>query len=94
MLSSDYAEQFGIDLVEFPEALTRELDAVLPANWSRENPIDMVRFPSDRYAKTFDVMMRHQDLWDIAFVIAVPTAISIPSGSQTRSSGSPRTQKR
>ena len=32
----------------------------------------------DRYAKTFDVMMRHQDLWDIAFVIAVPTAISDP----------------
>jgi acetyl coenzyme A synthetase (ADP forming)-like protein len=79
VLSSDYAEQFGIDLVEFPEALTRELDAVLPANWSRENPIDMVGDSHpDRYAKTFDVMMRHQDLWDIAFVIAVPTAISDP----------------
>lgn len=79
VLSSDYAERFGIDLVAFPEELIGELDAVLPANWSRANPIDMVGDSHpDRYAKTFDVMIRHQDLWDIAFVIAVPTAISDP----------------
>jgi len=79
VLSSDYAERFGIQLVEFPEALTRELDAVLPTNWSRANPIDMVGDSHpDRFAKTFDVMIRHQDLWDLAFVITVPTAISDP----------------
>lgn len=79
VLSSDYAERFGIHLVEFPREITQELDAVLPANWSRANPIDMVGDSHpDRYAKTFDVMIRHQDLWDIAFVIAVPTAISDP----------------
>lgn len=79
VLSSDYAERFGIGLVEFPDVLTRELDAVLPANWSRANPVDMVGDSHpDRYAKTFDVLIRHQDLWDIAFVIAVPTAISDP----------------
>ena len=79
VLSSDYAERFGIHLVEFPDEITRELDAVLPANWSRANPIDMVGDSHpDRYAKTFDVMIRHQDLWDIAFVITVPTAISDP----------------
>ncbi len=79
VLSSDYAERFGINMVEFPDALTKELDAVLPANWSRANPIDMVGDSHpDRYAKTFDVMIRHQDLWDIAFVIAVPSAISDP----------------
>ncbi|MFA5222110.1 MAG: CoA-binding protein, partial [Methanoregula sp.] len=79
VLSSDYAERFGIDLVTFPSDLIRELDAVLPKDWSRENPIDMVGDSSvDRYAKTFDVMIGHQDLWDIAFVIAVPSAISDP----------------
>jgi len=79
VLSSDYAERFGIDLVEFPETLVGELDAILPADWSRENPIDMVGDASaDRFAKTFDVMIRNQDLWDIAVVIAVPSAISDP----------------
>jgi acyl-CoA synthetase (NDP forming) len=33
---------------------------------------------ADRFARTFDVMIRNQDLWDIAFVIAVPSAISDP----------------
>ena len=79
VLSSDYAERFGIGLVAFPPALIDELDAVLPADWSRENPIDMVGDSSaDRYAKAFDVMIKNQDLWDIAFVIAVPSAISDP----------------
>lgn len=79
VLSSDYAEQNGIRMIEFPEAIVRDLDAVLPADWSRANPIDMVGDSSaDRFAKTFDVMIRNQDLWDIAFVIAVPSAISDP----------------
>jgi len=79
VLSSDYAERFGIELVHFPDELIRELDAVLPPAWNRANPMDMVGDSHpDQYAKTFDIMIRHQDLWDIAFVIAVPTAISNP----------------
>jgi acyl-CoA synthetase (NDP forming) len=79
VLSSDYAEQFGIDLVDFPDPILRELDAILPADWNRRNPIDMVGDASaDRFARTFDIMIENQDLWDIAFVIAVPSAISDP----------------
>ncbi len=79
VLSSDYAERYCVDLIEFSETLLKELDAVMPANWSRANPIDMVGDSgADRYARAFDVMIRNQDLWDIAFVIAVPSAISDP----------------
>ena len=79
VLSSDYAERFGLTMVEFPAPLVAELDRVLPPDWSRENPIDMVGDSSaDRFARTFDIMIGHQDLWDIAFVIAVPSAISDP----------------
>jgi acyl-CoA synthetase (NDP forming) len=79
VLSSDYAEQFGIDLVDFPPAILAELDTILPVDWNRRNPVDMVGDASaDRFAKTFDVMIKNQDTWDIAFVIAVPSAISDP----------------
>jgi len=79
VLSSDYAEQFGIELVEFSPAIIQELDAFLPPDWNRRNPIDMVGDASaDRFARTFDVMIKNQDVWDIAFVIAVPSAISDP----------------
>jgi acetyl coenzyme A synthetase (ADP forming)-like protein len=79
VLSSDYAEQFGIELVDFPPAILAELDTFLPADWNRRNPVDMVGDASaDRFAKTFDVMIKNQNAWDIAFVIAVPSAISDP----------------
>jgi acetyl coenzyme A synthetase (ADP forming)-like protein len=79
VLGSDYAELYGIEMVEFPEPILQELDAILPADWNRRNPIDMVGDASaDRFARTFDVMIKNQDLWDICFVIAVPSAISDP----------------
>ena len=79
VLSSDYAELFGIELVEFPPVILAELDTILPSDWNRRNPVDMVGDASaDRFAKTFDVMIKNQDSWDIAFVIAVPSAISDP----------------
>ena len=79
VLASDYAERYGIEMVEFPEEILKELDAVLPKDWNRRNPIDMVGDASaDRFARTFDIMIKNQDLWDICFVIAVPSAISDP----------------
>lgn len=79
VLASDYAERYGIEMVEFPEPILQELDAILPVDWNRRNPIDMVGDASaDRFARTFDIMIKNQDLWDICFVIAVPSAISDP----------------
>jgi len=79
VLASDYAERFGIEIVEFPPVIIQELDTILPPDWNRRNPIDMVGDASaERFAKTFDIMIKNQELWDIAFVIAVPSAISDP----------------
>jgi acetyl coenzyme A synthetase (ADP forming)-like protein len=74
VLSSDYAEENGIELIEFSPAMMRELDAFLPGAWSGGNPLDMVGDAGvDRFAKVFDVMIRHQEEWDIAFVVSVPS---------------------
>lgn len=79
VLSSDYAEQNGIEMTTFSEDLIRDLNEVLPPDWSRANPIDMVGDSSaDRFARTFDILIKNQHIWDIAFVIAVPSAISDP----------------
>jgi acetyl coenzyme A synthetase (ADP forming)-like protein len=80
VLGSDYAERYGITMAGFPDDLLGELNAVLPSSWSHANPIDMVGDSGpDRYARTFDIMIRHQDLWDIAFVITAPSAVSDPA---------------
>jgi acetyl coenzyme A synthetase (ADP forming)-like protein len=80
VLSSDYAEENGIDLITFSDDALIELNAVLPRAWSHENPIDMVGDAGvDRFARVFDIMIRHQDEWDIAFVISVPSVSLDPT---------------
>jgi acetyl coenzyme A synthetase (ADP forming)-like protein len=76
VLSSDYAEKHGVQMAELSDEVIRELDEFLPPAWSHRNPLDLVGDTgADRFARVFDVMMRHQDIWDIAFVVAVPSAI-------------------
>jgi acetyl coenzyme A synthetase (ADP forming)-like protein len=80
VLASDYAEKYGVNLIDFSDEISKELDSFLPKNWSGGNPIDLIGDArSDRYANVFNAMIRHQDKWDIAFVISVPTAVLNPN---------------
>lgn len=76
VLASDYAEENGIDLIDIPSDMMEELNSFLPPIWSHENPMDIIGDGgAERYARVFDVLIRHQDIWDIAFIIAVPSAV-------------------
>ncbi len=80
VLASDYAKEYGIELIELSKEVLDELNSHLPEDWSHENPIDLIGDAgADRYAYVLDVMTRHQDKWDIAFVISVPTAVLDPN---------------
>ena len=79
VLATDYAEKYGIDVVELPGELLGKLNSFLTEEWSHENPMDLVGdAPSDRFAKVFDVMIDNQDLWDIAVIVVVPTTVLDP----------------
>jgi acetyltransferase len=59
------------------QAIAR-LDEILPANWSRANPVDIIGdAPAQRYVDTLDVVLREPDV-DAALFIHAPTAI-VPS---------------
>jgi acyl-CoA synthetase (NDP forming) len=76
VLASDYAERYGINLIELSPDILAELNTILPPTWNHSNPVDLIGDAgADRYARVFDVLIRHQDAWDIAFVIATPTAV-------------------
>jgi acyl-CoA synthetase (NDP forming) len=80
VLASDYAERFGIDLPPLSPQLTAELDLFLPPIWNRGNPMDIIGDGgAERYARVFDILTRFQDEWDIALVIAVPSAVIDPA---------------
>jgi acetyl coenzyme A synthetase (ADP forming)-like protein len=76
VLAADYAEKYGINIIPLPQGMLEELNDFLPALWSHENPLDIIGDGgAERYAKVFDVMIRNQDEWDIAIIIAVPSAV-------------------
>jgi acetyl coenzyme A synthetase (ADP forming)-like protein len=80
VLVSDYADQFGVDLPPLPPGLLSALDSFLPPFWNRSNPMDIIGDGgADRYARVFDVMTRYQDFWDIAIIVAIPSAVLDPT---------------
>ena len=80
VLASDYAELHGIDMVDLPEDVLRDLNAFLPPFWNHSNPMDILGdADAERFAALFNVLIRHQEFWDIVFVIAVPTTLVDPA---------------
>ncbi len=80
VLASDYAEKYGLSMVDLPDDVKEKLNSFLPKCWNHANPMDLLGDTGvDRFAAVFDIMIRHQDFWDIAFVIAVPTMLTNPT---------------
>ena len=76
VLSSDYAERYGIELVDLPKNVIDELNDFLPEFWNKGNPIDLLGDATEkRFEKTFDVLIKHGDLWDIAFIVQFPNLV-------------------
>jgi acetyl coenzyme A synthetase (ADP forming)-like protein len=76
VLSSDYAERYGIDLISLPPKVLKELNDLLPDFWNKNNPIDLLGDANEkRFEQVFSVLAKHQDCWDIAFVVGFPNLV-------------------
>ena len=84
VLAADAAAAQGVPLAELSDALRQELDAVLPANWSHGNPVDIIGdAPAQRYVDALAALARHpQDSGTLLFIHA-PTAI-VPASDIAR----------
>jgi acetyl coenzyme A synthetase (ADP forming)-like protein len=76
VLSSDYAERYGVEMVDLPQDVIDEMNEFLPEFWNKGNPIDLLGDATEkRFEKTFAVLARHADLWDIAFIVGFPNLV-------------------
>jgi len=76
VLSSDYAERYGIEIIDLPQDVIDELNAFLPEFWNKGNPIDLLGDASEsRFEKTFEVLAKHGELWDMAFIVSFPNLV-------------------
>ena len=75
VMAADAAALAGIPLRELSDNLREKLDEVLPPNWSRANPIDIIGdAPVDRYAETLRALLAERNAGAVLFLHA-PTAI-------------------
>jgi len=75
VMAADAAALAGVALAEMDEHIRSRLDAVLPATWSRNNPIDLIGdAPVERYTATLQVLLQQPSAGAVLFLHA-PTAI-------------------
>ena len=76
VLAVDDLVQTGGSLAKLTDDLIAELDAILPATWSRANPIDIIGDATpDRYAATMDAVIEGAHA-NAILVINCPTALA------------------
>lgn len=75
VMAADAAALAGVPLAELGTGTRTRLDAVLPPNWSRGNPIDIIGdAPAQRYVDTLQALLADPQAGAVLFIHA-PTAI-------------------
>ena len=83
VMAADAAAHEGVPLATLSESTLQQLDAVLPANWSRSNPVDIIGdAPVARYEQALKILIRDPAAGAVLFIHA-PTAI-VPSANIAR----------
>jgi acetyltransferase len=78
VLAADAAARAGVALAPLSAEVEAALDAALPANWSRANPVDLIGdAPVARYVSALQALLADADSGTLLFMHA-PTAI-VPS---------------
>jgi len=63
VLAADACAEAGLELVPLPEAIRERIDALVPARWSRNNPIDLAGGETrDTIPEVLDLVCAHPDV--------------------------------
>ena len=83
VMAADAAASVGVTLLDLSDATQQKLSAVLPANWSHGNPVDIIGdAPVTRYVDAMQILNDDADIGAVLFIHA-PTAI-VPSADIAR----------
>jgi acetyltransferase len=76
ILATDALLDLGGRLAELSPGTTERLDAVLPAGWSRGNPVDIIGdAPAQRYRDALAILLEDREI-DAVLVLNCPTAVT------------------
>ena len=81
VLAIDRLIDYGGEIANLAPETLAELDKVLPATWSKANPVDIIGDAGpDRYRAAIEGVFNDDNV-DALLVMACPTALASPSGS-------------
>ncbi len=96
VMAADRAADLGVELARLSEQTLAELDALLPPQWSRNNPVDILGdAPAERYQQALSTVFSEPEV-DAVLAILTPQAMSDPLRAAraaldaARGSGNPR----
>ncbi|MDR0274400.1 MAG: GNAT family N-acetyltransferase [Burkholderiaceae bacterium] len=79
VLAADAAARHGVPMATLEPELVQALDKVLPANWSRGNPVDIIGdAPGQRFVDALNALAGHPKQTGTILFIEAPTAIVPP----------------
>jgi acetyltransferase len=63
VLAADACAEAGLDLIPLPDAVRARIDALVPARWSRDNPVDLAGGETrDTIPEVLDLVCAHADV--------------------------------
>ena len=69
VLTADACAGAGLEVMELPDELRRKIDAMVPARWSRQNPVDLAGGETrDTIPDTLDLICGHPDVDAVLFL--------------------------
>jgi len=85
VLTADACAAAGLDLISLPEEVSRRIDTMVPARWSRNNPVDLAGGETrDTIPEVLDLLCAHPEIDAVIFLgagIQANTAHAFKTGS-------------
>ncbi len=78
VLASDACDKYGLEVVELPGEVRKELNKCLPPHWSKSNPIDVIGdADARRFERVFDTLAKY-NFFDVLLCLLTPQAMTQP----------------
>ncbi len=80
VMATDRVVETGVRMAELPDALIKRLNKVLPANWSKNNPANILGDATpERYEEVLEICLENEEM-DGVLTILTPQAMTDPKG--------------
>ncbi len=77
VMLADFLEENGFEIVKLDKNLIKEINKILPEEWSHGNPIDVLGdADSKRFREVLEILKKRKDIFDILVICLTPLVMT------------------